>query len=98
MRQIERRMSACPVPPVFSIQFRKAEDGEAHGIRVGDTVKFKTEVYGALNPWPVGQVVHIEILRENIGWGEETYARFYIRAPKSSTEIRGIDNIIELVA
>jgi hypothetical protein len=98
MQKIDRRLSACPVPPAFSLLFRKAEDGEVHGVRVGDSVKFHTSTYGVLNPYPVGKVTQIEILKEDItGDGEEVYARFYIRSPGSMGEVCGIDRILEIV-
>ena len=103
MNKIDRRASACPVPPRYSLQFYKAEDGEAHGIRVGDRVRYKSQTSGVFTN-PVGRVSHIEILRDDAYDGEEVYARFYIETGvlhywngTPMHEISGIHGILEIV-
>lgn len=95
---INRSQSACPVPPVYSLSFRTREDGEAHGIRVGDKVKYNTEVSG-ISPVQEGKVVLIEIIQENIiGLPEDPYARFYIhRNGGGMSEVRGLRAILEII-
>lgn len=95
---INRSQYACPVPPVYALSFRTREEGEAHGIRVGDKVKYNTEVSG-INPVQEGKVVCIEIYQENIiGIVEDPYARFYIhRNGAGMSEVRGVRSILEII-
>jgi hypothetical protein len=95
---INRSQFACPMPPVYALSFRTRTEGEAHGIRVGDKVRFNTTVSG-ISPVQEGLVVCIEIFCENIiGLSEDPYARFYInRFGAGMAEIRGVSNILEII-
>ena len=101
MNKIDRRASACPVP-TSSIHFYKSEDGEAHGIRVGDRVKYQAQFSGAFTN-PVGRVSHIEVLKSDWEDGDQV-ARFYIETgvlhhwdATPLHEVCGIHGILEIV-
>jgi len=101
---INRQMSACPVPTVTDgvgyLHFRSADDGTVHGLRVGDRVRVRRGWYGMDDPYPQVQVTQIEVVSEDIGLGQETYARFYvhpiIKGQKSPSHMGAVVQVDEI--
>ena len=104
---INRQMSACPEPIVTDgvsgfLHFKTAEDGAVHGLRVGDRVRVKRAWYGMDDPYPLVQVTQIEVVREDVGFGWGTYARFYVNTvvkgqmtPTLMSRVVGVDDLAD---
>jgi hypothetical protein len=114
LSSIDRSPASCPNPVIAAgrdagfLQFSKPADGTVHGLAVGDFVQFKSKVAGD-DRYPKGILTHIEVVREDIGRGEETYARFYVTKLDPRTgllrndpcggygEVVGVRDIFEVV-